>query len=185
LETLKHGAKVWVSSRSQQKLDEFKNWLPENLRSKVGMIKGEIDTEKGAAAVRDEILSKEKQINHVVSSLGGYWDKGMLSQQSLTEFNRVLNECVTSHFVVYKTFAPKLTETSNSTYTFITGSIGEWGENLVSLPDPRINPKISLLTVASIALYGVYNAGFLANFHFLSLLNHLRMIVFINNFSFS
>ncbi len=53
---------------------------------------------------------------------GGWWMKGVLSDQSLEEFNKFLVEMVTSHFVVYKTFAKKLAEQPNSTYTFISGS---------------------------------------------------------------
>jgi NAD(P)-dependent dehydrogenase (short-subunit alcohol dehydrogenase family) len=158
LQTLKHGAKVWVSSRSEKRLDEFKMWIPENLRKNLGLIKGEIDTEKGADAVRDEILSKDKKINHVVSSLGGYWEKGPLSQISLDDFNAAMNEFATSHFVVFRAFAKKLADTPNSTYTFITGNIGEVGE--LGQPNHFLaNPKISMITVGSIALYGIYNAG--------------------------
>jgi NAD(P)-dependent dehydrogenase (short-subunit alcohol dehydrogenase family) len=67
---LKEEAKVWISSRDENRLNEIKNSLPVGLRSNLHTIKSEIDTEVDCARVRDEILRVDKQINHVVSSLG-------------------------------------------------------------------------------------------------------------------
>jgi short-subunit dehydrogenase len=69
---LNEGAKVWISSRDENRLNEIKNSLPEAIRTNLNTIKSEIDTEADCARVRDEILRVDKQINHVVSSLGIY-----------------------------------------------------------------------------------------------------------------
>lgn len=98
--------------------------------------------------IREEILKQEGKINHVVSSLGGWWQKGTLSHQSLDEYRKIIDDSATSHFIVYKTFSKILSETPNSTYTFITGTIGEKG-----LPDT------SLITIGSSVVYGIYQAA--------------------------
>lgn len=51
---------------------------------------------------------------------GGWWQKGKLSDQSLEEFISKGNDYLTSHFLVYKTFAKVLAQQPGSTYTFIT-----------------------------------------------------------------
>lgn len=56
---------------------------------------------------------------------GGWWMKGKLSDQSLDEFNTVMKSAVSSHFIVYKTFAKLLAQNPNSTYTFINGGSAE------------------------------------------------------------
>ena len=118
---MKNGAKVWISSRDQAKLDEFKNGLSEEIRSNVGLIRSELSKESDAINIRDQILNEDKKITNVVSSLGGWLESGLLSDVSLESFNNVLNDMGTSHFLVYKTFSKELAKQSNSTYTFISG----------------------------------------------------------------
>ena len=50
---------------------------------------------------------------------GGWWQKGKLSDQTLNEFNSQLIDNVTSHFLVYKTFAKDLAKQPGSTYSMI------------------------------------------------------------------
>lgn len=91
----------------------------------------------------------------MVSSLGSWWQKGVLSDQSLEEFNDVITNAISSHFVVYKTFAKILAANPGSTYTFITGGSGEMGENgHVFLKDASLIPLISH------GVYGLYEAAY-------------------------
>lgn len=76
---------------------------------------------------------------------GGWWQKGVLSDQSLAEYNSVMNDMVTSHFLVYKAFAKELAKQSDSTYTFISGGSGEECER----DDFTFQPDASLVTVGS------------------------------------
>ena len=121
MQLLKNGAKVWVSSRDNNKLNEFKNGLPTELQLNVGLINSQLSTESDAIKIRDQILSTDGKVTNVFSALGGWWDKGVLSDQSLEEFNNVMNDMITSHFIVYKTFAKELANQPNSSYTFISG----------------------------------------------------------------
>jgi short-subunit dehydrogenase len=67
---LNAGAKVWISSRDEKRLRDFKESLPENLKSKLDYVKGEVSSEADCIRIRDHILKEDKKINHVVSSLG-------------------------------------------------------------------------------------------------------------------
>ena len=55
---LESGHKVWISSRNEVKLNEFKNSLPSNLQERLRTIVSEISDEASCAAVRDRILSE-------------------------------------------------------------------------------------------------------------------------------
>lgn len=67
---LKAGAKVWISSRDENKIRDFKLSLPERLREKLIGVKGEVTVEKDIVQIRDIILNQDTKIDHVVSALG-------------------------------------------------------------------------------------------------------------------
>ena len=122
-------------------------------------LKGEIANEADCAKVRDQILSVDKTVHHVVSSLGSWWQKGVLSEQSVEEFNALISNAVISHFVVYKTFAKILASNPGSTYTFITGGSGESCEK-----GEIFFADASLIPVMSNAVYGLYDSAY-SEFH--------------------
>ncbi len=70
VELLKNGCKVWVSSRNESKLIQFKDNLQDDLKTNLGTIKGEVETETECEKIRDYILSVDNKIDYVVSSLG-------------------------------------------------------------------------------------------------------------------
>lgn len=116
---LKAGAKVYISSRDQKKLDNIKKKLSENLKERLVGIKGSASDEKDIVAIKDAILAQDKKIDHVVSAIGGWWQKGTLSNQSMQEFNSSITTLVVSHFLVYRTFSKELAKQPRSTYSKI------------------------------------------------------------------
>lgn len=86
---------------------------------------------------------------------GGWWQKGVLSDQSIEEYNSVIADMVTSHFFVYKTFAKELAKQPGSTYTFISGGSGEMCEQ----DDFTFYPDASLIPLGSAGVYGLYNGA--------------------------
>jgi len=67
---LEQGYKVWISSRNESRLNDFKNSLPSNLQERLRTIVGEISDESACAAVRDKIISEDKIVHHVITALG-------------------------------------------------------------------------------------------------------------------
>lgn len=67
---LKAGAKVYVSSRDENKIKQLKNSVPEKLRDKLVGISGSPSDDKEISQIRDIILNKEGKIDHVFPSLG-------------------------------------------------------------------------------------------------------------------
>ena len=75
-EFLKSGAKVWITSRDWNRLDEIKlNLTPVEsgrFNALVGSFASDIDCER----IRDHILAIDKKIDHVVAALGVSWING-------------------------------------------------------------------------------------------------------------
>jgi hypothetical protein len=82
---------------------------------------------------------------------------------------------VTSHFIVYKTFAKSLAEQPGSTYTFISGGSGEECEKgKLWLADA------SLINPSSSADYGLYHSAFAEFYEHKKLkINQLRIFCWI------
>ncbi len=91
------------------------------------------------------VEEKFGRVDHFVSSMGAGWFKGPLSQQSTSEFNKVINDLAASHFIVGKAFLPWMSKQEGSTYTIITGAAGE------GISDARS----SLMTVGAATLFGI------------------------------
>jgi len=108
-------------------------------------IVGDVGNEESAATILKTIQQKCGGPNHVIASIGSWWQKGLLSKQSLSEFNGVMHNLVGAHFVCAKTFLPVLTTIKGSSYTIISGAAGE----------RIISEDSSLVTVCASALFGL------------------------------
>ena len=75
-EFLKAGAKVWITSRDWNRLDEIKMNLTHEEKSRLGSLVGSFVSDQECEKIRDHILSKEEKIDHVVVALGSSWING-------------------------------------------------------------------------------------------------------------
>ena len=130
--------------------------IPEAFRLNLRLHKAHVSNEKECIDLRDEIIKRDSKINHVVASLGGWWQNGVLSEQSVDEFQKVFVDLVKLHFIVYKTFSKVLIKEPKSTYTFITGALGEGCETM---------PDTSLLCTAASSIFGLYLAAYSEHLH--------------------
>jgi len=108
------GARVFVPSRNTDKLAQLKKRLNATDDTFI-TVEGAIGTEDGAAAIRD----KAGNIDHVVASLGGWWQGQPIIQIDLSLWHQLVDNSLTAHFVTAKTFLPILKE--GASYTLING----------------------------------------------------------------
>ncbi len=120
-ELINAGAKCWVTARNENRLDQLKRLVPEQLHSNLGFFKADLTKENECLQLKEEILNREGKLNHVVASIGGWRTDGLLGQLSVDNYQKAVQEMTLPHFVCYKTFAKLLSEKPNSTYTFIAG----------------------------------------------------------------
>lgn len=117
---LESGAKVFVPSRSSEKLAALRQKFGEEGTSLV-TINEDIGTENGAARVRDEILEKFGRLDLVAASVGGWWQGLPLLNLPLETWNEILANNLTAHFIVAKSFLPVLLHQNAGNYVFIAG----------------------------------------------------------------
>lgn len=113
--------RVLVPSRSQARLDAQRDRLgaPDNL---VGL-PGDVGTEEGANALRDQLRSEGVRLNAVVASIGGWRSGPLLVDTPLAEWRSVLDSNLTSHLVLARAFLPLLPP--GGAYTIIVGDTAE------------------------------------------------------------
>jgi len=119
-------------------------------RVNLNLIKADLSSEAEALRVKEAILLKEGQINHVVAAIGGWRTDGNLSNVSVETYQKAINDMTLPHLVCYKTFAKHLSEKPNSTYTFVTGG---------SADVKMFDPKASMLPPSAGLMYGMYTSA--------------------------
>ncbi|XP_053402377.1 uncharacterized protein LOC128557874 [Mercenaria mercenaria] len=146
---LQNGARVAVSSRTQERLDEFKKSMDQAFQSNIILIKEDVSSESGAKNAL-EALIKQGGVQHVVACMGAWWQGGSLTKQSVEEFDKAINDRARSHFICAKIFLPYLVNIDGSTYTITSGSATEHDWDI---------PDISLIIVAGGCVYGISQAA--------------------------
>lgn len=116
---LRQGATVVVPSRSEEKLRNLcvRLHAPDALITEVADVASEEDALRLRAKMEDEVGS----LDHVVASLGGWWQGAPLTEVPLALWHSLLGDSLSAHFVVAKTFLPALTDREGGSYTLING----------------------------------------------------------------
>lgn len=119
LKFLKEGKLVIVPSRRSEALEELKKQAVHELQQNLIAIHQTIDDQEQAAIhLKQEILEKYGHVDHVVSSLGSWWQKSYPTETSVSDYLDLLKNSLLSHFVIAQQF---LTLPNLKTYTIITG----------------------------------------------------------------
>ncbi|XP_076100123.1 putative oxidoreductase SERP2049 [Mytilus galloprovincialis] len=166
---LKEGAKVAVSSRSQQRLDDLKKSFSADLQKNLILIAEDIGTEAGAKKILKILQEQHGGVHHVLSAFGKWWEEGPLTEQSVEEFDNQMNIRAKSHFICCKTFLPVLAKEKDTTYTFVNGLSCEG----------VFSPNISLLAIGACALMGISNSAQAQYKDSNVAVNELRIAIFI------
>lgn len=123
---LKEGATVIVPARSQDKLDQLWETLGDLASDRFIPLVGNIGQVEGAESIRDQILNRFGRLDAVVASLGGAITQFLpLVQVPMEMWNEFLENNLTSHFVLARTFIPVLAKLPTSSYTLLGGSAAE------------------------------------------------------------
>jgi len=111
---LKVGATVIVPSRSADKLTQLSNRMGEAAERLI-TVEGTVGSVDSATAIREAA----GMVDHVVASLGGWWQGQSITEIELDLWQRLIDNSLTAHFITAKTFLPVLED--GATYTLING----------------------------------------------------------------
>ncbi len=148
---VQQGAKCWIPTRDEARFNELKKSIPNSFHSNLAFVQADLNKESDGVKLRDEILSKDGKINHVVSSIGGGWrTDGKLSALPIETYQKVLLDYTLPHLVCYKTFANLLSQSPKSSYIFVTGG---------SCESKVFDPRASLLPPTTGVHYGLVTSA--------------------------
>jgi hypothetical protein len=114
--------------------------VPSDVRPSLTLLKADLSNEIDCIRLKDAILKEHGQSDHVVTSIGGWRTDGPLSNLTVSEYQKPLQEMTLPHFAVHR--------------TFVTGG---------SCDAARFDPKASMLPPSAGLGYGLYTAAFSAH----------------------
>lgn len=123
---LDKGFNVAVISRDSSRLEKLRSLVSPNTKNNLTTIVGDVGSEEGAEQVKQALLKEVGKVTDIISSLGfSWWQGGPPHTQSLKDLHWVIDTLLYSTFVSWKAFFPLVRDSSDCTYTFITGGAGE------------------------------------------------------------
>lgn len=119
---LSRGHRVLVQSRRLKKIQELAERLgnPEDLIA----IAGDIQTERDMESLQDAIGETGYELDGVVASIGSWWSGPNLVDLDLLTYQHVMNERLTTHFLIAKAFLADLQDRAGASYLFIHSAAG-------------------------------------------------------------
>ncbi|MDP5306281.1 SDR family NAD(P)-dependent oxidoreductase [Paracoccus spongiarum] len=121
---LKHGASVIASSRTQTKLDALRDYVGDIATGTLKGAMGSLDTPEAAEALRDRIGELASRIDVIVAVLGG-WSQGFpITGVGFDQWQGIVRNNLTTHFLAMKTFVPLLAP-ERGIYVHINGQSAE------------------------------------------------------------
>lgn len=117
------GADVVVPSRDPARLDALAARLEES--SGLSTVVGDLGDPTGVAELRDRVLAEHGRLDAVVAALGRWWQGGDLVEVEEPVWRRVLDNNLTTHFLLARTFLPVLADRPGASYLFVNGDAAE------------------------------------------------------------
>jgi 3-oxoacyl-[acyl-carrier protein] reductase len=115
---LKYGASVVVPSRSAQRLARLREVADS---PDLYTVVGRTDDPAAALALREQIVTEAGEIDGVIAALGGWWEGPPLVQIEFGQWQRMIDDNLTSHFTVARAFLGGLTGRPGSVYVTLGG----------------------------------------------------------------
>ncbi len=145
---LAHGADhVITSSRSADKLAHLQDRLADVAGTRLSTYTANIGIISDAQQVLKHIQQEHGTIQAVIATLGGWWQGQALTDLTLSTWYRLLDNNLTAHLVVARTFLPVIATQEGSSYTMINGGAAE---QAIPLAGP-----ISILAAAQLMMKDV------------------------------
>lgn len=119
------GATVAVPSRSEARLAALRAPLAEAEAARLVTLVADVRSAGGAELVRDQLVGRLGAVHHAVASLGGQWVGPPLTELAVDAWRQALDESLTAHFVVGRTFLPVVAAHPGGSYTFVVSPAGE------------------------------------------------------------
>jgi NAD(P)-dependent dehydrogenase (short-subunit alcohol dehydrogenase family) len=138
---LERGASVVAVTRGSQSVAAVVQSLGSHPKLHVEV--GDLSHAEGAMALGERI-AKDGPIDHVVASLGAWWQKGPIVEQTAAEYQQVRASSLDAQVFAAMALLPRLRQREGATYTLVTGAGGH-----------MTLPSTGLLVVAVSGVFGL------------------------------
>ncbi len=118
---LARGATVIAVGRSQSRLAELAERCEPAYHSRLHLFRCDLDNLADAQSTQQRILQAGLPINAVVAALGHWWEGPPLTALPVADWQAVLNDNLTAHFVTAQAFAPALDDAADPCYLTLAG----------------------------------------------------------------
>jgi NAD(P)-dependent dehydrogenase (short-subunit alcohol dehydrogenase family) len=118
---LERGATVVAVGRSKEKLAALADRFDSDQQARLHPVQCDLSTLDDAAPARDSIAASGLRINAAVAALGRWWEGTALLEMPMSQWQTVLSENLTAHFVAAQTFAPILDPAADPCYVTMAG----------------------------------------------------------------
>nr|HQV33224.1 SDR family NAD(P)-dependent oxidoreductase [Calditrichia bacterium] len=119
------GATVIVPVRSKNAANQLAGYLDSLPDKRLVLIEGDLSNAESAALFRNELLRKFSRIDLAVASLGGWWKGRKLHEVNLDDWESILSNNLTSHFIAGKTFLSIFLQQHQGMYVMVNGAASE------------------------------------------------------------
>ena len=121
---LRHGARVLVTSRSEEKLRDLQAYCQDLSTGELLPLVGDLGDEESARALQSQIYERFRELDVAVASLGGWWQGKPLTSVDVATWERIVRENLTAHFLAIKMLVPLLNPKTGS-YVHVNGFSAE------------------------------------------------------------
>lgn len=121
---LKNNFTVVVPTRSEHKAERLVEYVRDVKTGELITRIGSVNNEETADGLKNFLLKEFKQINLAVASLGGWHQGYPIYNYPVNDWNRILSDNLTAHFLAIKTLVPLLSPETGH-YVHINGFSAE------------------------------------------------------------
>jgi NAD(P)-dependent dehydrogenase (short-subunit alcohol dehydrogenase family) len=112
---------VMVPTRSAEKAEILRGYVSDITTGNLITLMGDTATLEGMHDLQNKIAARFDYLDIVVASLGGWWQGLPLTSVDMKTWQKILNDNLTSHFLVIKAFVPLLSHFRGASYFHING----------------------------------------------------------------
>ena len=122
---LREGAQVVVPCRSEQKREKLQEYVQELAGDRLHLYPAVVSDLQSVTEFRSAVLDNFPRVDLAVASLGGWYYGHSLHRMSFEDWNRIMHDHLTTHFLFLRAFVSLFHDHQQQTGTYIMVNGGE------------------------------------------------------------
>lgn len=118
---LTEGARVFVPYRTPEKRDRLTEYVSEVDTGELVCLGGNVGDEDSIQEFRNELRKRADRVDLAVASIGGWYYGYSLHRMPFSDWQRVLNSNLTTHFLFMRAMLSLMHDQNHGTYVMING----------------------------------------------------------------